>query len=100
VDNPEGTLMDSVVIPPEDVSFSWEWFSIDFQDVNVTPNVKYCIVLQPPGNQTTSFGYEWGYWSQGDIYDGGAFHFTRDGGGLWQDLPTMYDFTFRTYGYS
>jgi len=35
----------------------------------------------------------------GDQYAEGAFWFTRDGGALWRDLPTMYEFAFRTYGF-
>jgi len=44
---------------------------------------------------TNDFTYEFG-----DQYDGGAFWFTRDNGGLWRDLPTMNEFVFRTYGFS
>ena len=58
----------------------------------------YCIVLPPaPSGVSTSFGYEWGY-AFGDPYVDGAFWFTRDGGGLWRDLPDTYEFCFRTYG--
>jgi len=46
---------------------------------------------------TSSFGYEWGY-AFGDQYPDGAFWFTRDGGVLWRDLPTTYEFAFKTYG--
>jgi hypothetical protein len=35
----------------------------------------------------------------GNQYDQGSFWFTRDGGGLWRDLATMYEFTFKTCGY-
>lgn len=63
------------------------------------PGTDYLIVCPPaPSGVTTSFGYEWGY-AWGDQYQPGSFWFTRDGGGLWRDLPTMYEFTFRTYGY-
>ena len=59
--------------------------------------MEYFIVLPPaPSGVTTSFGYEWGY-AFGDQYDRGSFWFTRNGGELWRDLPTMYDFVFRTY---
>ena len=58
----------------------------------------FIVCPEAPSGVTTSFGYEWGY-AFGNQYDGGAFWFTRDGGGLWRDLPTMYEFTFRTYGF-
>lgn len=69
-------------------------------DTPTTPNTDYFIVCPPaPSGITISFGYEWGY-AFGNQYDDGAFWFTRDGGGLWRDLPTMYEFCFKTYGYS
>jgi hypothetical protein len=95
----DGQLLDTVVFPADYVQSSWEWLKVNFDDVEVIPGVDYFIVLPPaPGGVTTSFGYEWGY-ANGDQYDDGAFWFTRDGGGLWRDLPTRYEFTFRTYGY-
>jgi len=99
-DHPQGTLIDTLIFTPEEVPSSWEWFNLDFTDTAVTPDTEYFIVCPPaPSGVTTSFGYEWGY-AFGNQYDDGAFWFTRDGGGLWRDLPTMYEFTFRTYGYS
>ncbi len=95
-----GTLMDTVVIPAASVSTSWTWFSIDFDDTAVGAGSDVFVVLpeSPPG-QPNSYGYEWGY-TNGDVYQPGAFWFTRNGGGLWRDLPTMYEFCFRTYGYN
>ena len=99
-DGPEGTLLDSVSFTPGEVPSSWSWFEIDFSDVTVQPGTDYFIVCPPaPSGVTTSFGYEWGY-AFGSQYDDGSFWFTRDGGGLWRDLPTMYEFAFRTFGYS
>ena len=98
-DEPDGTLIDSVVYSIGEVPTSWEWFEIDFSDTTIIPGTSYFIVIQPaPSGVTTSFGYEWGY-AFGNQYDGGSFWFTRDGGGLWRDLPAMYEFTFRTYGF-
>jgi len=99
-DNPQGTLIDTLVFTPDQTPSSWQWFSIDFEDTPTTPGTDYFIVCPPaPSGVTTSFGYEWGY-AFGNQYDDGAFWFTRDGGGLWRDLPTMYEFVFKTYGYS
>ena len=99
-DGPEGTLVDSVSFTPGEVPITWTWLEIDFVDVTVQPGTDYFIVCPPaPSGVTTSFGYEWGY-AFGDLYLDGSFWFTRDGGTLWRDLPTMYEFTFRTYGYS
>ncbi len=95
-----GTLLDTVVISAVDVSTSWTWLPIDFDDTTIGAGSDVFIVLpQAPPGQTNSFGYEWGY-ALGNQYDGGAFWFTRNGGVLWRDLPTMYEFCFRTYGYS
>ena len=98
MDDPEGTLLDTVTIPVETIPSSWTWLTVDFTDVPVTPATPYFIVCPPaPSGVTTSFGYEWGY-AFGNQYDDGAFWFTRDGGGLWRDLPTMYEYVFCTYG--
>jgi len=97
-DHPQGTLIDTLIFSPAEVPNSWEWFSLDFTDTTVVPGTDYFIVCPPaPSGVTTSFGYEWGY-AFGNQYDYGSFWFTRDGGGLWRDLPTMYEFCFRMYG--
>ena len=97
-DGPEGTLLDSVTFSPSEIPSSWEWFSVDFADVAVSSGTDYFIVVPPaPSGVESSFGYEWGY-ALDDMYDDGAFWFTRDGGSLWRDLPDSYEFTFSTYG--
>ena len=99
-DGPQGTLIDTLTFSPDEIPTSWTWLEIDFSDVTVIPGTQYFIVCPPaPIGVTTSFGYEWGY-AFGNQYNDGSFWFTRDGGGLWRDLPTMYEFVFRTYGYS
>ena len=99
-DNPQGSLVDSRIYTPDQVSSSWEMFEFNFNDTTVQNDTDYFIIIPPaPSGVTTSFGYEWGY-AFGNQYDDGAFWFTRDGGGLWRDLPTMYEFAFRTYGYN
>jgi len=96
----DGTLEDTLTYTPAEVDSNWEWFEIDFTDTPVIPDTTYFIVIPPPTtNPGNSFGYEWGY-AFGNPYDDGSFWFTRDGGGLWRDLPTMYEFVFRTYGYN
>jgi len=97
--SPDGVLIDSVVFNPGSVPSSWNWLHVDFADTVVGSGVDYFITIPPaPSGVTTSFGYEWGY-EIGNPYSGGAFWFTRDGGGLWRDLPDNYEFSFRTYGY-
>lgn len=97
--HPQGTLLDTVIFTPAQAPSSWQWFEVDFIDTTVASGSDIFIVLPPaPSGVTTSFGYEWGY-AFGNQYYPGSFWFTRDGGGLWRDLPTMYEFTFRTYGY-
>jgi len=99
-DHPQGTLIDALKFTPEEVPSSWEWFPLNFVDTSVESDTNLFIVIPPaPSGVTTSFGYEWGY-AFGDQYPDGSFWFTRDGGGLWRDLPTMYEFCFRVYGYS
>jgi len=99
-DGPEGPLLDTLVFQVADVSTTWNWFELDFADIPVSPETQYFIVCPPaPSGVATSFGYEWGY-AFGNQYDDGSFWFTRDGGNLWRDLPTMYEMTFRTYGFS
>ena len=98
--SPEGTLLDSVTYSPSEVPSMWDWFTVDFSDVVVDPTKEYFIVTPPaPSGVTNSFGYEWGY-AFNNQYDDGSFWFTRDGGSLWRDLPTMYEFSFRTLGYN
>jgi len=99
-DGPEGTLLDSVSFMPGDVSGDWSWLNVDFSDIAASSGTDYFIVLPPaPSGVTSSFGYEWGY-AFGDQYPDGSFWFTRDGGGLWRDLPESYEFTFKTNGYT
>lgn len=95
----EGTLLDTVTFTPSEIPTSWQWVEVDFVDTNVGIGSDCFIVCPPaPSGVTTSFGYEWGY-AFGNQYDDGSFWFTRDGGGLWRDLPMMYEMTFRTYGH-
>jgi hypothetical protein len=99
-DHPQGTLLDTLSFTPEEVPSTWTWFELDFQDQVVEENANFFIVIPPaPSNVSTSFGYEWGY-AFGDQYEDGAFWFTRDGGGLWRDLPDSYEFDFKSYGYN
>jgi hypothetical protein len=99
-DHPQGTLLDTITFTPAEVPTDWTWFNVDFADQIVTPGTNYFVVIPPaPGGVTTSFGYEWGY-AFGNLYEPGSFWFTRDGGGLWRDLPDVYEFVFRTFGYS
>ncbi len=96
---PQGTLLDTVIIANTSAPSSWTWLEIDFEDQYVGIGSDVFIVVPPaPSGVTTSFGYEWGY-AFGNQYNEGSFWFTRDGGGLWRDLPTMYEFVFKTYGY-
>ena len=98
-DHPEGTLIESMEFDIDDIPSTWTWLTVDFENFTVNPTTTYFIVLPPaPSSVSTSFGYEWGY-TFGDVYSDGAFWFTRDGGDLWRDLPTRYDFTFITMGY-
>ena len=94
----DGPLLDTLIYTPAEVPSTWDYFEIDFVDTAVTPDATYFIVIPPPETDPgNSFGYELGY-AFGNQYDDGAFWFTRDGGGLWRDLPDTYEFTFRTYG--
>jgi hypothetical protein len=94
----DGTLLDSVVFTPAEVDSTWGYLEVDFADVPVVLGTQYFIVCPPaPSGVSTSFGYEWGY-AFGNQYDDGAFWFTRDSGNLWRDLPSTYEFTFKTYG--
>jgi len=100
IDHPEGILLDTLSFTPEELLSSWQWLELDFDDITIEPDTDLFIVLPPaPSTVTTSFGYEWGY-AFGNQYDDGSFWFTRDGGDLWRDLPTRYEFVFRTYGYN
>jgi hypothetical protein len=95
----DGSLIDSKIYTPSEIPDEWTWFTIDFNDILIDPNIEYFIVCQPaPAGITNNFGYEWGY-AFGNQYDNGVFWFTRDSGDLWRDLPTMYEFNFITYGY-
>ncbi len=98
MDDPQGTLIDTIVFTPVEVDTSFNWLFVDFINTTVISGTEYFIVIPPaPSGVTTSFGYEWGY-AFGNHYNDGAFWFTRDGGVLWRDLPSMYEFTFRSYG--
>ena len=99
-DSVNGNLSRTIVFEPDQISSDWQWLSVDFGDFIIADEtINYIVIPPPPEGVTTSFGYEWGY-AFGDQYPGGSFWFTRDGGGLWRDLPTMYEFCFQTYGYN
>jgi PKD repeat protein len=93
----EGSLIETLSFTPEEISTNMSWLFLDFTDFSLTADEDYYLVCSPPSGVTTSFGYEWGY-AFGDVCEEGSFWFTRDGGNLWRDLPTMYDFTIRIYG--
>ncbi len=94
-----GPILHSEIFHPEDIIDSWEWYTIDMNNLSLIENESYFIVCMPaPEYVTNSNGYEWGY-AFGNQYDGGAFWFTRDGGNLWRDLPMMYEFSFQINGY-
>jgi len=98
-DDPQGTLLDTITFTPAEAPSSWTWLEVDFEDQIVGIGSDVFIVIPPaPSGVTTSFGYEWGY-AFVNQYDDGSFWFTLDGGGLWRHLPTIYEFTFKTYGY-
>jgi len=98
-DSLQGEIIKTVYYTPGNIDTNWQWYSIELNNVTIPSNsVYYIICLPTPDYVTTTNGYEWGY-AFGNQYDGGSFWFTRDGGGLWRDLPSRYDFTFKTYGY-
>jgi hypothetical protein len=100
LNHPTGTLYDTLIFTPAEIASSWQWLPLNFTDIPVGSGTNLFIVLPPaPSTVTTSFGYEWGY-AFDDQYWPGSFWFTRDGGVLWRDLPTRYEFVFKTYGYN
>jgi hypothetical protein len=88
-DSINGPLIDTLTFTPAEVPSTWTRLELNFTDVTVTSRVNYFIKCPPAlSGITTSFCYERGY-AFGNQYDDGAFWFTRDGGNLWRDLPTM-----------
>jgi parallel beta-helix repeat protein len=95
-----GSIMEWFEFQVEEVDENWGWYTLDLCDISSNPGSEFFIIIPPaPTGVTTSFGYEWGY-AMGNHYDDGAFWFTRNGGELWRDLPSMYEFAFRTYAYN
>lgn len=92
-----GTLLDTVTFTPSEISNTWSWVTVDFADTSLNVGNTYFIVIpSAPTDVTNSFGYEWGY-AFDNQYDDGSFWFTRDGGNLWRDLPSSYEFSFQTF---
>jgi len=97
-DSPTGNLLSELVYTSAQVSSSWQWFNVDFNDIAVTQGETYCIVISPPPNSvSTSDGYEWGY-AEDNLYNNGCYWYTSDNGQVWTALCEMYDFCFKTYG--
>jgi hypothetical protein len=95
----DGPLLDTVDFSPDSIPPGKHWLNIDIEDVGITPGSSYYIVLpSPPSTVTNSYGYEWAY-AYENQYSDGSFWFTRNSGNLWRELPTVYDFTFQSYGY-
>ncbi len=88
-----GTLIYSESFTPSEIGSSWEWIDLSFS-YNATESEDYFIVCPAPGNQSNSYGYEWGY-HFGDIYENGCFWFYRAPLFGWMSLPNMYDFAFK-----
>ena len=96
----DGSIIETKSYTPDEIQSNWHWFEFDFTDTTVVSGTEYFIVIPPaPIGVESSFGYEWGY-AFNNQYDNGSFWFTRDGGNLWRDLPNMYEFSFKTYGYN
>ena len=98
-DSIDGPLIDSLIFSPEVILSGKHWLNVDIADVAITPGSLYYILLpSPPASVSTSYGYEWAYAYENN-YDDGSFWFTRNSGNLWRNLPTMYEFTFQSFGY-
>jgi len=71
-----------------------DWLLFDFQDLTVTPESTYYIVLEPIGSDTHS----WCGYYQADIYQRGQGYYNRDGQGWTIPEEPYTDLMFRTYG--
>jgi len=94
-DSIDGEMLASETISKESIQFDWTWINVDFDDIEVHQDDMYFIVIPPPTNVETTFGYEWGY-SQTDKYDDGCFYYTIDSGENWLPIHD-WDLCFKTY---
>jgi len=97
--SPDGPILDEATFTPENISSSWEWLEIDFNDTNVSISQDYFIVIVPDSsNPVNSFPYEWGY-ANSDVNPNSSFYNTSDGGLTW-NLNNSFDLCMKTYGYT
>ena len=78
-----------------EISYSLNWIEFDFDDISVTPEETYYIILRTSGgNNFNSYNWGFGYY---DPYSRGAFWKSSSSGASWTQY-SYYDFCFKTYG--
>ena len=96
----EGFILKKYIYSSEEISSNWSWVEFDISTINFDSEKEYFIICPSSSKKIlNSFGYEWGY-AFGNQYDNGTFWFTRDGGNLWRDLLSKYEFCFKIFSNS
>ena len=95
--NPYGSDLVSISKPGSQIPINYDWIEFDFNDLIVTPGNTYYIILKTTASSIINC-YYWGY----DLYTpyiDGVMWQSNNGGSHWMPY-TLYDFSFKTYGYN
>jgi VCBS repeat-containing protein len=94
-DSLTGDDLTMVSKPPSEIPSTVEWIEFDFEDISVTPNGTYYIVLRTTGGNTLrAYIWRFGY---NTPYTDGEMWFSSNAGSNWKKYR-QYDFCFKTYG--
>jgi PKD repeat protein len=100
-----GTVIMETTITPDDVPYypSYEWLTIDLDQLQVETTEHYYIVLKNATGSDTHNFIQWGWCDSypdgaGGPYDGGWFYFLDQYGLKWSPIRD-WDYTFKIYGY-
>jgi hypothetical protein len=80
---------------PNQIPTTPTWIEFDFNDISITPENTYYIVIKTSGGSSYN-AYEWGF-GYYTSYTRGSFWKSDNSGSSWDEY-TYYDFCFKTYG--
>ncbi len=97
----DGEDLTSLTIDQSKIPSRYEWIEFDFDDINVTPNEMYFIIMSTTGGDNKENYYVL-LGSKGDVYMRGDAYIGGNDGKQWEiwgeGTSRAFDFCFKTYG--
>jgi len=94
-DSLTGVALTKISKSAGDISSIMDWVEFDFDDISVTPDTSYYIVVNTSGGNNFN-GYRWGFYYY-TPYTRGTFWRSINAGSTWSEYY-FYDYCFKTYG--